>query len=676
MGRVKEQPQSIISIKSEPLQSHIGASKFYKNDWTMEAFLLPRSSLGLTFADRELQYNSIYLLVGYEGPVEKAYVGQAKKRNGGGSVLLRLREHDKNEEEPYWGIWQYAIVFTSIKDNWGPTELNNLEHLLYQEIPSKNNLNGNNPNLGGLDTDTDYSEKIRQIKAYIKAIGLQIFDYTEETEKIQVESVINDYSTVEDLQNGMARIPEIITPHKLVKAMVDMLPAELFNPDTTFLDLACKGGEYLRELYDRLMKTESLVAKYPDEFERSNHILGKQLFGVALSQLSFERTTKNLKGYSHNIRVIPYYINYIKDRKDEIGQFNDLINKELGQMKFDVIIGNPPYQEKTGGGSSTEVAMPLYNRFIEKALKLNPDYISMIVPSRWMSGGKSVLDDLRRTIVEGKQLNKVYNYDVSTDVFKGVDIAGGVQYFLIDTQHTFDEVEFHNLKVVDNQLQDDVVHRPIGEYKYIDARSKEQYMIITDNKSASIIEKVMQVCKQQGLKRFDSSVLQYRPFGLSSDYEGSVIENAHYTIKVICSNSRETYACLDDITSNQDKIEKYKVCAAKVTCEHAGMSNSAMNVLSKPFIVNPGEVCSMTYLVLSLHDRLQEAMNCMGYIKTKFARFLIRTTLSGMNMTSRNYIFIPYLDFNEVWTDQQLYEKFNLTQEEIDYIESTIKPMA
>lgn len=258
----------------------------------MEAFLLPRSSLGLTFADRELQYNSIYLLVGYEGPVEKAYVGQAKKRNGGGSVLLRLREHDKNEEEPYWGIWQYAIVFTSIKDNWGPTELNNLEHLLYQEIPSKNSLNGNNPNLGGLDTDTDYSEKIRQIKAYIKAIGLQIFDYTEETEKIQVESVINDYSTVEDLQNGMARIPEIITPHKLVKAMVDMLPAELFNPDTTFLDLACKGGEYLRELYDRLMKAEGLIAKYPDEFERSNHILGKQLFGVALSQLSFERTTK------------------------------------------------------------------------------------------------------------------------------------------------------------------------------------------------------------------------------------------------------------------------------------------------------------------------------------------------------------------------------------------------
>lgn len=294
MGGSKQQTPNLIGIRVEPLQSRIGASKYIKSDWTMEAFVLPRSSLGLTFADKELQYNSIYFLFGYDGPTEKVYVGQAKKRNSGGSVLLRLREHDKSITEPYRDIWQYAIVITSINDDWGPTELNNLEHLFYQEIPAKNNLNGNNPNFGGIDQDTDYSEKIRQAKAYIKAIGLQIFDDTEETEKIQVESVINDYSTVEDLQNGMARIPEIITPHKVVKSMIDMLPKELFNPDTTFLDLACKGGEYLRELYVRLMETESLIAKYPDEFERSNHILGKQLFGIALSQVSLDRTEKSL----------------------------------------------------------------------------------------------------------------------------------------------------------------------------------------------------------------------------------------------------------------------------------------------------------------------------------------------------------------------------------------------
>lgn len=371
MAPKKQQGLSLIGIKSEPLQSRIGAYKFQKSDWIMKAFVLPRSPLGLTFADKELQYNSIYFLFGYDGPTEKVYVGQAKKRNGGGSVLLRLREHDKSTTESYRDIWQYAIVITSINDDWGPTELNNLEHLFYQEIPAKNNLNGNDPNFGGIDQDTDYSEKIRQAKAYIKAIGLQVFDDTEETEKIQIESVINEYSTVEDLQNGMARIPEIITPQRVVKSMIDMLPLELFNPDTTFLDLACKGGEYLRELYDRLMETESLIVKYNDPVERSNHILSKQLFGIALSQVSLDRTAKSLKGFEHNIKVIPSYISYIKDKgNDTKDKFKDIIYRELKQMKFDVIIGNPPYQEAT---------VSIYQHFINKAIDLKPKHIAMVV---------------------------------------------------------------------------------------------------------------------------------------------------------------------------------------------------------------------------------------------------------------------------------------------------------
>lgn len=687
----KNNVKDTINIKSLPLQAHIGASKYINDDWGTIAFIIPRNQLQLKFVDPELRYNCIYFLFGFSQSCEKIYVGQAKKRNNGESSLARLREHDSNTSERYYESWDWVVVCTGKEDTWTLDDLNALEHAFYNEIPAEQNLNGNNPNSGGADYAL-YTDKINQIKSLITAIGFSIFEDDENTEKIQVTSEINENTIVEDLQNGLARIPEIVTPHKVVKAMCDLLPADVWNDQTVFLDPACKGGEYLREIYDRLMDCELMQSKYPDEFERSNYILGKQLYGIALSQVSLERTTKKLRGYDNNIKVIPNYINKLKGiglgskTNGSTKTIQDIINEEFNKdMKIDIVIGNPPYQELTGGGSSTEVAMPLYNRFIEKFLDIHVNYICMIIPSRWMSGGKSVLDDFKRIIVKGKHLEKVFNYDMSTDMFKGVDIAGGVQYILLNTQNTFEYTEFHNLKIMNSILEDNVANRKIGEYIYKDSRDKEQYMIVTDNKAASIIDKVMYKCNINKIKRFDTSVLQYRPFGLSSDFEDSAIDTKEYNIRVVCSNGRETYTNVQMITSNKDKIDKYKVCVAKVTCEHAGVSTKAMNVLSKPFILKPNEVCSMTYLVVSVHDTMDEAYKVWKLLKTRFSRFLIRTTLSGMNMTSRNYIFVPYENFTSNsdidWSqpisniDQQLYKKYELTQEEINYIESTIKPM-
>lgn len=679
-----------VNVRSIQLQSHIGASKFVNDDWGTVVFVIPRNQLQSKFYDSELRYNCIYFLFGFDQTQEVAYVGQAKKRNNGESVLARLREHDVSTTDKYRDIWDWAVVCTGKENVWSLDDLNALEHAFYNEINIEQNLNGNNPNSGGADY-TNYIDKINQIKSFINIIGFGVFS-NNNIEEITVTSEIDDNTIVEDLQNGMSSIPEIVTPHKAVSAMCDMLPAEVWNDQTVFLDPACKGGEYLREIYDRLMDLEIMQVKYPDAFERSNHILDKQLYGIALSQTSLERTTKKLKGYNHNIRVIPNYIRKLKgielgSKPDGTSKtIQDILNEEFNKdMQFDVVIGNPPYQELTGGGSSTEVAMPLYNRFIERFLEINVHYISMIIPSRWMSGGKSVLDDMRRIIVKGKHLEKVFNYDVSTDMFKGVDIAGGVQYILLNTQSVFQYTEFHNLKVSNGILNDNVANRKIGEYIYKDSRNKEQYMIVTDNKSASIVDKVMCKCKVEKIKRFDTSVLQYRPFGLSSDFEDNVINTKESNITVICSNGRETYTNIMMITSNKDKVDKYKVCVAKVTCEHAGISTKAMNVLSKPFILKPNEVCSMTYLVLSIHNTMDEAYKVWNFIKTRFTRFLIRTTLSGMNMTSRNFIFVPYENFNSNsdidWSksisdiDQQLYKKYKLTQEEINYIEETIKPM-
>lgn len=470
---------------------------------------------------------------------------------------------------------------------------------------------------------------------------------------------------------------EIITPQKVADAMVNLLPDEVFTPDTTFLDPACKSGVFLTTLKSRLMNSDKMIEAFPDKKERQQHILEKQLFGIATSQTAWLMCMRTLYGYLPTTTNIVYIPNYLQRMADKTTDYKKLIQEGFKQeMTFDVIISNPPYQMGTGGGASTEDAMPLYNRFIEKTMAMNPYYISMIIPSRWMSGGKAVLNDMRHQIIKEKHLSKVFNYKVSSDVFQNVDIAGGVQYFIMDMHRIFEEVEFHNLEIMNDRLSDNVAFRKLSMYSYNDAYNKLQYMIITDNKSASIISKVMKKCETDNLKRFNTSVLHRTPFGLSSDFEDSVIETPERKIKVICSNGRETFTEPGMIKANLDKVGKYKVCAGKVNPDRGGLNGgNKLNVINKPFIVNPNEVCSMTYLVLSVHDNLQEALYTMQYLKTKFARFLIQTTLSGISMTSRNYMFVPYEDFTHPWTDEELYKKYNLTQEEIDYIESTIKPM-
>ncbi len=273
---------NIIPVR---LENHEYASKYINNDWGTIAFKIPRNEIQQKFEDDELRFNCIYFLIGLDEVTRKVYVGQAKKRNNGESVLARLREHDKSTTDWYCDIWTTAIVLTNKNGAWSLDDLNALEHAFYNEIPLEHSLNGNNPNSGGADYST-YTDKIKQVKDYIIALGYKIFtvdESTEDSENIQIMPEINDNAPVEDLQHGMTRIPEIVTPHKVVKAMCDMLPSEVWNDQTVFLDPACKGGEYLREIYDRLMDCELLQAKYPNETARSNHILIHQIYGIALS---------------------------------------------------------------------------------------------------------------------------------------------------------------------------------------------------------------------------------------------------------------------------------------------------------------------------------------------------------------------------------------------------------
>ena len=357
----KEVEQGTINIKYAPMNiTGDTAFKCLNDDWGVVAFDIRRSQLensSIQFGDKELQHNCLYFLMGRVGLTEMVYVGQAKKRNGGGYVLQRLREHAKSQTEPYREIWTRAIVVTGKEDTWGPTELNALEHIFYNEIPPENSLNGNNPN-AGLDDLEQFSEKVKQIELYLAILKVGIFSGTDDSQRVTVQSVTNEYSRREDLLNGMARIPEIVTPHKTVVDIVDLLPADVWTPETTFLDPACKGGEFLKEIYDRLMETESLKAIYPNDIVRSNHILSNQIFGISISEVSKKRTTDSLNGFDP-AALTPEDIQIVKEQYEILAK--DMLRRQregrpitFYHYMLDLTEGPCIYKRISGCGSGTE----------------------------------------------------------------------------------------------------------------------------------------------------------------------------------------------------------------------------------------------------------------------------------------------------------------------------------
>lgn len=659
MAKKKVEKNNTINIKSQPVQAHIGAARFANDDWGTIAFSFPRTDLSLKFIDKELRYNSIYFLFGYEDGHEVAYVGQALKRKNGESALVRLREHDKSTTEPYRDKWSWVIVVTNKDDTWGATELNALESIFIQEVPEKNNLNGRGQNNGGADISL-YEDKVTQIKALITAIGFKIFEDIPEKENIQVISEVNEYSIVEDLQNGMARIPEIVTPDKVVKAMVDMLPAEVWNRKTKFLDPACKGGEYLREIYDRLMENETMQSDFENPIERSTHILKNQIYGIALSQVSLDRTTKKLFGEDRNIKIIPDYINKLKgidmgSRPDgKQNNIGDILNKEFGKdMEFDVVIGNPPYQENDGSGGKGG-AGALYDKFILNSINISK-IVSLITPSRYFVGGRG-LGKFRDIWLTNTHIKSIKHFTNSSEIFSGVKIAGGVSYFLwnIDYDNSTEGVKF-TINNCDSRFR----------------KLNEKDVFIIDALSNSITTKVVQNMKMS--------------------IKDIIKDKYYYGIDRICmvqsgdtnlfDNSGITYGCLNSVDLKNTNTG-YKVVTSSMTPD---ATIKPYSVLNPVYLLDENTVPTSGYMVLDNIKTKEYAEIVRKYLLTKLVRLMIFNRRIGVNANSDAYAYVPLQDFTSSsdidWSqsisniDQQLYKKYNLSDEEIAYIESTIKPM-
>ncbi len=479
---------------------------------------------------------------------------------------------------------------------------------------------------------------------------------------------------------------EVFTPPGLANQMLDMLPQELFrSPDTKFLDPCTKSGVFLREIAKRLI--DGLADTIPDQQERIDHIMHHQLFGLAITQLTSMMSrrslycSKNASGkysISHfdnedgNIRFAEIKHSWqngkcrfcgasqeVYDRGDDLESHayefihTDNPNTLYNNMTFDVIIGNPPYQLDDGGNGAS--ASPIYQLFIEQAKKLNPKYLSMIIPSRWFAGGKG-LDNFRETMLNDHRIRNLVDFPNAKDCFPETSIGGGVCYFLWDASY---------------QGPCNVTNVHGNASNAMDRNLNQYDIFVRFNEAVHIIDKVRKFKE----KSFYDIVSSRNPFGLSSSTRGNQtkISNSYLLI----TSGGNFYINQNSVTQGKNLIDKYKILISKVTCEHAGEPDKEgmFRVISRMEVINPNVVSTDSYLIIGDNSNKDYVNNEYQYLKTKFARFLLLQAISSINLSKDKFQFVPLQDFSKPWTDEELYKKYGLTDEEIQFIESMIRPM-
>lgn len=513
-----------------------------------------------------------------------------------------------------------------------------------------------------------------------------------------MNTLTNNYNP--DVLSCLANLSndEVFTPPAIVNKMLDMLPTELWsNKEAKFLDPVSKTGVFLREIAKRLMA--GLADEMPDVQQRANHIFKNQLYGIAITGLTSMLSRRSLYCSKHansqysvctefdnnqgNIIFNPTNHEWqsgrcrfcgasesVYSRGDEMEthayQFIHTLNpNEIFNMKFDVIIGNPPYQLSDGGGVG-DSAKPLYHLFIEQAKKLLPKYISMIVPSRWMKGGKG-LDSFREKMLLDTRIRYIQDYENAKECFSGLHIDGGICYFLWDRNYN-GKVEYH--------------YKSLDGYESISSRYLKNTLsstVIRDIRQLGIIEKSVKYNET----KFSTIVKARNPFGFSADFfnapDNYKVNRYNdygynrcliYGVKGKKGGAKRISCYIDkiNVTINVDLINSYKLFFSK-----AYMTTSTV----PPEIIKglPNQICTEIFLSIGQFLDENEMQNCLAYIKTKFFRALLFFNRHSLNISRDSFELIPIQDFSKPWTDEELYAKYGLTDEEIEFIESMIRPM-
>ena len=329
----------------------------------------------------------------------------------------------------------------------------------------------------------------------------------------------------------------------------------------------------------------------------------------------------------------------------------ETIQEGSTSMKFDYVIGNPPYQISDGGAGVS--ATPIYNRFIEAIKTTHPGAICLIIPAKWYSGGKG-LDKFREEMLGDRHISTLVDYSNSLDVFPNVDVAGGVCYFVWKEAYNgkCKYTNYRNGKAT-------TAYRDLNEFQ----------TFIRYPVASEIVKKV----KEDGELTLDKVVSSRKPFGLATTAKpmktGDVI--------LRYNGGRGPYK-RTEIRVGTEMIDQWKIIISRLTAEHAGQpaKDGKYRVLSTMELLKPGEICSETYLVAGAFDSKEEATNYMDYLKTQFVRFLILQIAMTQQLSKASFAFVPCQDFTRKWTDKQLFEKYGLSSEEVNYIQGMIKEMA
>jgi len=506
---------------------------------------------------------------------------------------------------------------------------------------------------------------------------------------------------------------EVFTPPEFANRMLDTVAeawaashngANLWADKTVrFLDPCTKSGVFLREITSRL--TSGLANEIPDLEKRVDHILTRQVFGIGITHLtsllarrsvycskhangqhSIARSFTNDSGNIWFERLEHTWTNgkctfcgasqAEMDRGEALETHayafihTDNIKTRMtelfgGNMQFDVIIGNPPYQLNDGGYGTS--AAPIYQLFVEQAKALEPRYLSMVIPARWFAGGKG-LDEFREAMLADNRLRSIADYLSAADVFPGVGLKGGVCYFLWNRDHP-------GLCDVTTHFKD----WPVSTASRL-LLEKGADVFIRFNEGLSILKKVASVETGQSeslllpeSKRFDRLVSSLRPFGFRTFFRGR--KQMRKGDIAIYQNGGTGYVAREEVETGTELIDKWKLYVGRAAPGTGNRDTYPHRILSTPFIGEPGSICSETYLCIGPFETQSEAESALSYITCRLTRLLILLHKPSQDTTRKVYTFVPTQEWNRKWTDDELYAKYGITESEIAFIEKIVRPM-